>query len=34
MRQDSKKLGKYLGRWDGETETEPNKLAKQFTAGV
>ena len=32
LRQDSKKLGKFLGKRNKETERELNKLAEQFTA--
>ena len=30
MRQDSKKLGKFLGKWNGEIETRKLNKAEQF----
>lgn len=30
MWQDSKKLGKFLGKWNGETETRKLNQAKKF----
>ena len=30
LRQKSKKLGKFLGKWNGETETRKLNKAKQF----
>lgn len=30
--QDSKKLGKFVGKWNGETERWLNQPAEQFTA--
>ena len=30
MRQDSKKLGKFLGKWNGETETRKLNKARQL----
>lgn len=30
MSQDSKKLGNFLGKWDGETEARQLNMAKQF----
>ena len=30
MRQDSKKLGKFQGKWNGETEARKLNKAKQF----
>ena len=33
MRQGGEKLGKFLGRWNGETETgERNRVTEPFTA--